>query len=63
MHPYFPKSVFQVLEGQGIIKIFGIGRVDGKGGSFPKVPSLFYFLRADFIRNLFCMLPPLLQKI
>ena len=43
----FPKSVLQRADGKGIVKVFGVFRVDGEGGYFPEVFAAGYFSSAE----------------
>ena len=51
MDPDFQVSAFQLLDTQGIIKVFGIFRVDGKREHIAEIPSAFNFLIRHRFRN------------
>ena len=48
----FPKPIFQRADGKGIVKVFGIFRVDGESGYFPEIFAAGYFFGGNFRRNL-----------
>ena len=39
MHADLESSLCQLLKGERIVKVFGIFRVDGKGGDVTEVPT------------------------
>lgn len=45
--------VFQVVDGQGIVKVFGIFGVNGDGGNFLQVMVVFNFFFVDLCRQVF----------
>ena len=56
MNPHLPQSVFEFLNREGIIKVFGIGRIDRKCRYPTKVTPVFYLFCRNLKRNLFCCL-------
>ncbi len=52
VHTYFPMTVFQLLNGKGIVKIFGIMWIDGKSRSGSHISTLRHFLFGDLGWNL-----------
>ncbi len=57
VHTHFPQAIAKTLQGDGIIKIFGIRRVNGDGPHFPVIfpvgNLLFRNLHVDFFGFLF----------
>ena len=45
----FPVAVLQLLDGQGVVKVLGVGRVDGERGHVTHVAALGDFLRSDAV--------------
>ena len=51
VYTHLPKSVLQRTNGEGIIKVLGIARVDGKGGYTTEVLTLSNLLGRNLCRN------------
>ena len=52
VHAYFPKVVLQFADGQGIVKVFGVFGVYGKGGYMAEIFTFGILLCGNFCGNL-----------
>ena len=57
VYTYFPQAIFQFADGESIIKVFGILRVDGEGSHISEVLAFGNFFigyfSGDFVRSFF----------
>ena len=56
VHPNFPEAILQFLDREGIVKILGIGGVNGKSRNLSKIPAFCYLFVRNFQRNFICCL-------
>ena len=54
MHSYLPIPVIELSQGKGIVKVLGIGRVDGECGNSPEIATLLIFFFRNSIRQRVC---------
>ena len=49
VYAYFPQTFYYGANGEGIVKVFGVVRVDGEGGHLSEVFALADFFRRNIV--------------
>ena len=55
MYSNFPVTVFELFQRQGIIKVFGINRINSKCRYLPEIATCFYIGLCNLRGNFFCI--------